>query len=161
MCLPAVAHCPTPCRFLSQQSFHCVPPTQNLQQGGQEGLLDESLPGDVPHPEGHNVVYSSCLSPKVWGGGQLLQGPHAAPMTLFLPSSSLSFSVSLLVLLGGCWAGSPTGMLWGNYGTRDIAGCCSLGMQGGGCRWMSVCPAPELTLSCIFRDCSMPLCRHS
>lgn len=73
-----------------QQSFHHVPPTQNLQQEGQEGLLEGSLPGDVPHPEGY-MVYTVCLSPKVWGGGQLLQGPRAAPLTLFSPSSSLSF----------------------------------------------------------------------
>lgn len=84
-------HCPTSCRSLVQQSFHHVPPTQNLQQGGQEGLLEEFLPGDVPHAEGYNMAYTLCLSPEVWGGGQLLQGPQAAPLALFSPSSSLSF----------------------------------------------------------------------
>lgn len=92
MCLAAVAHCLTPYRFLLQQSFDYVPCTQNLQQGEQEGPLGEPIPGDVPHAEGYNMVHSPCLSPEVWGGGQLLQGPHAASLTLFLPPSSLSFS---------------------------------------------------------------------
>lgn len=81
-------------------------------------------PGDVPHAEGATLTV-----PFTRGGGQLLQGAHASPLTLFLPF----FSLCLFCLSAGaaCWAGSPTGMLWGNYGTR---GCCSWDCRGGGCQ---------------------------
>lgn len=97
------------------------------------GLLGESLPGDVPHAEGTAWSTHRAFHPRSGVVGEL-QGSHAAPVTLFLPSSSLSFSISLLVVLGGCWAGSPTGMLWGNYGARDLVGCCSWGCSG----WVQV-----------------------
>lgn len=105
--------------------------------------LPKPLPGHKPHPGGHNVVYSSCLSTKAWGGEGLPQGscaPEAAVVPVQLPrciSYLLPlFSLSLLVLFGGCWAGSPTGMLWGNYAVRVTAGCCPgehVGMGSGGC----------------------------
>ena len=133
--LPAVAHRPSLRRFLLQQRFHYVPPLPKRPAGreGAPGSLDESLPGDKPCPWGYNVVYSSCLSTQAWGGRRAAAGsPHprgcscpcAATLTLFLPFSSLlSFSLSLLVLFGGCRAGSLTGMLWGNYAIRVAAGC--------------------------------------
>ena len=106
---------------------------------------DESLAGEKPHPGGHNMVCSSCLSTEAWGGRGLPQGPRtrgfihpcASPPLLFLLSSSLlSFSLSPMVLFGGCRAGSPTGMLWGNYAARVTVGCCPGARRGtgaGGC----------------------------
>lgn len=132
-CLAAVAHCPTPYRFLLQQSFDSVPCTQNLQQGEQMCPVLKDTTWSTHH----------AFHPRSGVVGQLLQGPHAAPLTLFLPSSSLSFSISLLVLLG-CCAGSPTGMLWGNYGTRGPGGCSSWECRGMG--------AVDVSLSSTWAD---------
>lgn len=70
------------------------------------------------------------------------------------------FSLFLLVLFSGCWAGSPTGMLWGNYAMRVTVGCCPGEARWDGRRRVSVCPTPVLTLSCVCRDWRTLLCTH-
>lgn len=120
----------------AEVSLHALLPEPPAGRAEAPGLLGESLPGDKPHSGGHNVFYASCLSTQPRGDGGLPQGPRTReaeviPMQLpqcfsyLLPLFSL-FLLSLSVLFGGCWAGSPTGMLWGNYAGRVAVGC-SLG----------------------------------
>lgn len=131
----------------------CLPPK----------FLDASLPGDKPHPERHNMVYSHHAFQPWCGAAEgcckvlPTQLPHDSSYLLSL----FSLFPSLSMPFGGCWAGSTTGMLWGNYTSRVPAGCCSGECRGtgkGGC--LSVCPTPVLTPSCICRDQSVLLCTH-
>lgn len=165
-CPPTVTHCPALCGFFLQQRFHYAPtlPKPPAGRAGARSSLDKSLPGDKPILEDTTWSTLHAFQPRC---GVMESCPRgcgrpcaAAPMLFLLSSFLLSFSLSLLVRFGGCWAGSPTGMLWGNYAVRVAAGCRPGEHKGDRCRRVSVCLTPVLTLSCVCRDWSVLLCTY-
>lgn len=113
------------------RAFTTCPPPKTSSREGRRGFWRSSSLEMCPMLKGttwpthcaflprSGVVGSCCRVPK-----QLLW-----PFS-HLPPLFLSFSTSLLMLLAGCWAGSPTGMLWGNYGARGLVGCCCWECRG-------------------------------